>query len=269
MKNYYEILGLQTSATEHQIKYVFRRLAITYHPDKNPSPEAEAIFKEINEAYEILGDPDKRILYDQLLAGELMVVKDEPLQPWHKDPAYRRRRQAGYKPPPRGPSARMIMMESFLKYVKILSWISWSWCLLLVFDYVLPSIVLKEKVVTDIAKIRQAMIHTHGDLLVTENGHHFPIAMHELKYFPHESELKIFQSPVLSLLIKVENEAHSYQLNNLATVYRNFSFAPILLTILCLATFFGKKGIEFRFNLAIVTFLVFLLNICFCFISIV
>jgi len=267
MKNYYEVLGLSATATDHEIKHVFRRLAITYHPDKNPTPEAEAFFKEVNEAYEILGDPTKRIFYDQLLSGEIAVVPDEPLQAWHKDPVYRKRRQAGYKPPPRGPSPRIVMMESFLKYVQILSWVACGWSSLLIVDYLSPSKINEEKVVTNVGAAKRAMLHSSGDLLLTEHGRHYPIAIHEIRYFPHESELKIFSSPLFSLLIKIENHDSSYQLNNLATIYRNFMFAPILLILLSVVGLIWKKGIEFRFNLGLVTFLVFLLNIGFFFMS--
>jgi len=66
-KDYYKILGVPRNATEKEIKQAFRRLARKYHPDVNPGdPEAEARFKEINEAYEVLSDPEKRAKYDQL-----------------------------------------------------------------------------------------------------------------------------------------------------------------------------------------------------------
>ena len=57
-KDYYEVLGLQKGASEDEIKRAFRKLAIKYHPDKNQgNAEAEAKFKEINEAYQVLSDP--------------------------------------------------------------------------------------------------------------------------------------------------------------------------------------------------------------------
>lgn len=69
-KDYYKILGVDKSATQADIKKKFRKLAIKYHPDKNPDDAgAEAKFKEINEAYEVLGDPEKRKKYDELGAN--------------------------------------------------------------------------------------------------------------------------------------------------------------------------------------------------------
>lgn len=65
-KDYYEILGISRSADAEEIKKSFRRLARKYHPDLNPKDKtAETHFKEINEAYEVLSDPEKRQKYDQ------------------------------------------------------------------------------------------------------------------------------------------------------------------------------------------------------------
>lgn len=65
-KDYYQILGVNKSSSEAEIKQVFRKLARKYHPDMNPGDKAaEAKFKEISEAYEVLSDPDKRRKYDQ------------------------------------------------------------------------------------------------------------------------------------------------------------------------------------------------------------
>ena len=58
-RDYYEVLGLQKGASDDEIKRAFRKLAIKYHPDKNQGDtEAEQKFKEINEAYQVLSDPE-------------------------------------------------------------------------------------------------------------------------------------------------------------------------------------------------------------------
>lgn len=65
-RDYYEVLGVEKSASDEDIKKAFRKLARQYHPDLHPDDkEAEAKFKEINEAYEVLSDKDKRAKYDQ------------------------------------------------------------------------------------------------------------------------------------------------------------------------------------------------------------
>ena len=65
-RDYYEVLGLQKGASEADIKKAFRKMAMKYHPDKNPGDkEAEENFKEVNEAYSILSDPDKKSKYDR------------------------------------------------------------------------------------------------------------------------------------------------------------------------------------------------------------
>jgi molecular chaperone DnaJ len=65
-RDYYEALGLPRNATEAELKQAYRRLAMKFHPDRNPGdPEAEASFKEIKEAWEVLKDPRKRAAYDQ------------------------------------------------------------------------------------------------------------------------------------------------------------------------------------------------------------
>ncbi|KRG06639.1 dnaJ homolog subfamily B member 4 [Drosophila mojavensis] len=64
-KDYYQILGINRTATDEEIKKAYKRMALKYHPDKNDHPEAADQFKEIVVAFEILSDKEKRQLYDQ------------------------------------------------------------------------------------------------------------------------------------------------------------------------------------------------------------
>lgn len=65
-KDYYKIMGLKRDASEEEIKRAYRKLARKYHPDVSKEPDAEANFKEVSEAYEVLRDPKKRATYDSL-----------------------------------------------------------------------------------------------------------------------------------------------------------------------------------------------------------
>jgi len=83
MENYYNTLGIAPNATEDEIKKVYRSLAMRYHPDRNQAPGADARFKAIAKAYEILSDPVKREEYNQSLNHRIIIdAEAEAYQLW-------------------------------------------------------------------------------------------------------------------------------------------------------------------------------------------
>ena len=79
-KNYYQILNVSPLASSSAIKKSYRKLARTHHPDKNQgNPDAEVIFKQINEAYQVLGDSFKRKVFDKGLKKEAETQKPAPM----------------------------------------------------------------------------------------------------------------------------------------------------------------------------------------------
>ncbi len=81
-KDYYKVMGVARDATEAQIKQAYRRLARKYHPDVSKMKDAEAKFKELGEAYEVLKTPEKRAAYDQLGQGPRPGEEFRPPPDW-------------------------------------------------------------------------------------------------------------------------------------------------------------------------------------------
>ena len=83
-KDYYEVMGVQRGATQDEVKRAYRKLARRYHPDVSKEKDAEERFKELQEAYEVLKDPEKRAAYDQLGANWRQGQEFRPPPDWGK-----------------------------------------------------------------------------------------------------------------------------------------------------------------------------------------
>jgi curved DNA-binding protein CbpA len=255
MKDYYQILGVSRKADIEEVKRSFRKLAITYHPDRNPSKEAESFIKEIIEAYEVLENPASRSLYDSLLDGQAPIDAEKPRP--HRDPRYRRQ-----PPNPNYKSEKqemMDMMKSYLPVAVFVSWVTLAASIFLVCDFFMKP-VQQTEVITAFAR---KSYPRESERFATDRGNEFKINRDQSGKFQRGESLTVSYSPWLNVPISfVSNQRH--EVNRIpATLYGNFIFAPIFLIAASVTGVAYRKGIMFRFNLGIVNFLLLILNILF------
>ena len=268
MKDYYKILRVSRQARTEDIKRAYRRLAIVFHPDKNQSAESSSLFQEINEAHAVLSDPTKRGRYDQLLTGGFISEGPMPGQRWHRDPAYRKRHQPGYRPPPPRPSEALLMMAHLLKYLRPVSFAGVLYCAFLLLDYTLPFRVSQENVLPESRRTHNWKSYHVPNVLVTDKGHQFPGPFNGVDYFPVKSQVNVFTSKLLNVLVKVETKNKSFTIRHLDSIYQNFLWVPAILLVVSMMGLILKNGIEFRFNVGVLICFVLFFNLVFLIFSI-
>jgi curved DNA-binding protein CbpA len=256
MKNYYFILGLSIYASDSQIKHAYRKLALQFHPDKNSSEQAETIFKEINEAYEILSDPQRKLAYDQLLRG---VTPAETVRP-HRDPRYHPRPPGSYS----HKSRRQELLEAMAQYLRhamMVSRLALLFSVIIIADYTLPYEVSEQEVMH--STIRHEMRGGRSVQLELGDGEEIHLNKNVATEFLKGSKLLIHKSSIFGVPVQLENVKTRFTTDVPLSVYGNFIFCPVILLITSLLGTFYWKGIEFRFNLGVVNFFLALLTFIF------
>jgi curved DNA-binding protein CbpA len=255
VKDYYAILGVPPSASASEIKRAFRKLAIRYHPDKNPSAEAKPLFHDINEAYDVLSDPEKRVQYDNRRANPFAEILTEPVRQ-HRDPAYGRRKS--YQPPKkREPPASYILMRDYLKYM---IWISRTGLLvstLFFVDYFLPYLHHEERI-TDISAVifrREVAYH----MISTASGRDIKLYDYTATNFLPGETIRITVTPIYRSVIFVSDAKGTYR-EWIAYMYSTLIFFPILLFVNSLLALIFRQRIEFCFNLNLTAFILLIIT---------
>src|SRR6185369_13555961 len=103
---------------------------------------------------------------------------------WHRDPAYRRRHQPGYRRPVPRPPEHLLMMAHFLKYLRTMCFVGIGWCAFLVFDLLLPFRVLEEKALSESDRIYGWQTSHVPYIVVTDKAHQFPVSREGVDFFP-------------------------------------------------------------------------------------
>ncbi|MEX1239614.1 MAG: DnaJ domain-containing protein [Cyclobacteriaceae bacterium] len=254
MKDYYSILGVQPSASESDIKKAFRKLAVRYHPDKNPSAEAKGRFQEINEAYDVLGDPEKRVIYDSRLANPFAEILNDTT-PKHRDPAYRRDRP--HQRARREPPASYILMREYLPYLMWVSRVGLLLTGLFFLDYLLPY----RRVEEGIDEIYAVKIHGSAayHIIITETGRKLKLYDNQAIIFRDEPTVRSTMTRLYGTLMSVSNASGTY-VESLGDMYRHLIFLPIILFVSSLLAVIFRKQVELCFNLNITAFVLLVVN---------
>jgi hypothetical protein len=243
MKDYYQILGVSNKAGSLEIKRAYRKLAVLYHPDKNPDPAAEVFFKEVNEAYDILSDDSKRRDYDFQIQNPFsnIVLPVDP-KPYHRDPAYHRRRSHGYQ----GKPTVEDLMALYLPYFKWLIWAGLGVMMMFFIDYLLPT----QTSLEPIREIYSGPRKTTYDIIETSNDRKIRVYNGEGSFFMHEASIVVEYTPLLQAVVSVSDVSERKKFA-LGGIYSAVFIFPLALFIVSIIGFFLRNNIVYAFNISV------------------
>lgn len=218
MKNYYQILEVSKDASQEEIKRAYRGLAKKYHPDKTSYEGADKLFAAINEAYEVLGDPDKRRQHD-----DYEEAKNSTYRP--------QQRQYRSRPNYRPSSSSQVDVTPYVRYFRTINLVALIFSIILTMDYLIPrkqDVETVEGAYTVWGQTRRGTrykiateIHTDKGLFRIRSGFKGGINRGDLLYIDRSVFLNL--ATAISLGTSEQSEKQYLKGN----IYYNFSFALI------------------------------------------
>lgn len=249
MKDYYKLLGVTRAASNDEIKRAFRKLAVKFHPDKNPDPRAEELFKLITEAYDVLSDWEKRKQYDLHWENPFAGIPVESAKQSPHDPRYRRRRPPGAKPPVPVYSQRD-MMRDYLPYVRLMGYAGLLFAIMIYLDLVLP---YSDKTETlELVKTREANRRSQAYMFVTQSGHQIRVYDYNARHLISEEVIRFSETLIFKTVMLISDKGPTYQIK-VAYIYRTLFFFPLILLGSSLGASLYRKNVHVPFNLSIVS----------------
>ena len=248
MKDYYHILGVTNKASVSEIKRAYRRLAVIYHPDKNPDPAAEQFFKEVNEAYDVLSDDIKRSEYDFSVQNPFsdVLLSAEP-KPRHRDPAYHRR-GADHIPREYKPTAKDLMTD-YLPYFKWLIWAGLGFLILFMSDFFLPSRTSIEQI-NEIYSVYRGRRNSYVYSVIRTTSNRKIIMYEGAIFFENKSDIIVEYTPLLRAVLKVSDSSQTRSFK-LGGIYGPVFIVPLALFIISIVGFFCRNNIVYAFNISV------------------
>jgi hypothetical protein len=251
VKDYYNILRVSRTASASEIKRSYRLLAQRYHPDVNKDISAAELIKEINEAYDVLGDAAKKRKYDGGMFNPYETVQAQQASRY-RDPSYKKPFRATPKINP-----QLELMKNYMIYAVGTGWAGCIMCFFLLLDLAIPHHVSSET----ITKFSSTGTRVVTPIVITNAGHRIKVSGEDRHYFGTGQKIEVIEAAITGIIITIYIPENGYRVTSLATLYRNFSFVPVLLLIASVLCVTLKNRIEVRFNCGIVTFFLLIFTI--------
>ena len=247
LRDYYKILEVPREATATAIKRAYRQLVFQYHPDRNPHPDAQRVFLLIHEAYQVLGNPERRANYNYLYDLHQLHQLQQALNATspHKIERIERRRPV-YR------SSNPVDYAYYARYARYISVFTLIFCMALVLDY-LGARTYEKEVVNYIAieKLIAGKPGAHPVLTVRTGQCEFLLDSEKYDYITTGDTVNASITPIFNIATNVElqRKGHLHSFSPHHSVYNLFSFFLVALLLTSTAgSFFTSRYPEFVFN---------------------
>ncbi len=253
MKDYYKILGIESNTSGDDVKKAYRKLAFLYHPDINKNEDAKIIFQEINEAYSILSDAEKRKNYDDSL-NQIQFVY-EPVKQRTNKPQARQFSARYYRE--KAKHERYITL--FVEISRIVSIVILIFSVSIFVDYILPSDTLKQTVLANFVSYRPGF----GTYLKTECCRIAFETNGDDEFLAQNTPIKVRLTPFYKIVkdFEFEYKHETVSMPPQFGIYKSYFFFPLITLFLSIDVIFIERRKQSIINVAMSNAILFLMTL--------